>query len=136
MVCNRRLFGEVEKMKILIGYPPTESKKGIATLGQNRQFQWFSNPSFFYPVVMGTAATMLKAKRHDARWLDCVAEKISCNEFIAIIKKDNFDLFIFETKTPVIKQHWKTIDKLKEIFPKMNIAIVGDHVTALPKETM
>ncbi len=123
-------------MKILIGYPPTESKKGIATLGQNRQFQWFSNPSFFYPVVMGTAATMLKAKRHDARWLDCVAEKISWNEFIAIIKKDNFDLFIFETKTPVIKQHWKTIDKLKEIFPKMKIAIVGDHVTALPKETM
>ena len=123
-------------MKILIGYPPTESKKGIATLGQNRQFQWFSNPSFFYPVIMSTASTMLKQKGHEVKWIDCIAEKISWSKFIKIIKKEKPDLFIFETKTPVVKQHWKTTNKLKENFPDMKIAIVGDHVTALPQETM
>ncbi|GBE20420.1 coproporphyrinogen III oxidase [archaeon BMS3Abin17] len=123
-------------MKIIIGYPPTESEKGIATLGQNRQFQWFSNPSFFYPVVMGTSATLLKNKGHDVSWIDCVAEKIHWEEFVEIIKKEKTDLFIFETKTPVVKQHWETIDRLKKIFPMMKIAILGDHVTALPEETM
>jgi anaerobic magnesium-protoporphyrin IX monomethyl ester cyclase len=123
-------------MKILIGYPPTESEKGIATLGQNRQFQWFSNPSFFYPIVPATAATMLDKDGNDVTWLDCVAEKISWKDFIEIVNKIDPDLFVFETKTPVIKQHWKLIDKLKVMFPKIKIVLFGDHVTSFPGESM
>lgn len=122
-------------MNILIGYPPTESEKGTATLGQNRQFQWFNNPCFIFPVVMGGAATMLKKDGHEVKWIDCIAENISEESFFEILE-DNYDLFIFETKTPVVKQHWKMINKIKEKFPSMNVAIVGDHVTAFPKETM
>ena len=123
-------------MKILIGYPPTESKKGIALLSQNRQFQWFSNPSYLFPVVLGSAATLLKKNGHEVIWIDSVAEKISWEEFIDKIEKDKPDLFAFETKTPVIKQHWKTIDRLKEKFPEMKIVLMGDHVTSFPEETM
>jgi len=47
-------------MKIFIGYPPTKSNNGVALLSQNRQFQWFSNPSYLFPVVLGSAATLLK----------------------------------------------------------------------------
>ncbi|MDO8528343.1 MAG: radical SAM protein [Nanoarchaeota archaeon] len=122
-------------MKIFIGYPPTESKKGIALLSQNRQFQWFSNASYLFPVILASAATILK-KNHEVQWIDCVAEKISKEEFFEKIEKEKPDLFVFETKTPVIKQHWKLIDELKEKFPKMNIAILGDHVTSFPKESM
>jgi anaerobic magnesium-protoporphyrin IX monomethyl ester cyclase len=123
-------------MKILIGYPPTESDKGIATLGQNRQFQWFSNPSFFYPVVMGSAATILKRQGHEIIWIDAVAERMPEQEFEKIIEKEKPDLFAFETKTPVIKQHWKLIDELKAKFPEMKIALMGDHVTSFPRESM
>jgi len=123
-------------MKILIGYPPTESEKGIALLSQNRQFQWFSNASYLYPVVLGSAASLLKFKGHKVKWLDCVAEGINWSEFEKIIKKEKPDLFAFETKTPVIKQHWKTINKLKEKFPKLKIILMGDHVTSLPKESL
>ncbi len=123
-------------MKILIGYPPTESKKGIALLSQNRQFQWFSNPSYLFPVVLGSAATLLKNKGHRVIWIDSVAEKIFWKDFVKKIEKQKPDLFAFETKTPVIKQHWKMIDKLKEKFPEMKIAILGDHVTSFPKESM
>ncbi len=122
-------------MKILIGYPPTESEKGIATLGQNRQFQWFSNPCFIYPIVPATAATLLKEK-YDVGWIDCIAEKISWKDFLKKIEKEKPDLFAFETKTPVVKQHWETINKLKEEFPEMKIAIMGDHVTSFPVESM
>ena len=123
-------------MKILIGYPPTESEKGIATLGQNRQFQWFSNPSFFYPVVMGSAATMLKKQGQEIIWIDAVTEKVSMKEFERIIEEKKPDLFAFETKTPVIKQHWKLIGELKNKFPNMKIVLMGDHVTSFPKESM
>jgi len=123
-------------MKILIGYPPTESEKGTATLGQNRQFQWFANPCLIFPVVMGSAATMLKQRGHDVFWIDCIAEKISRKRFFEIIKKRTPDLFIFETKTPVIKQHWEMINELKKRFSEMKIAVAGDHVTSFPEETM
>ncbi len=123
-------------MKIIIGYPPTESEKGVALLSQNRQFQWFSNPSYLFPIVLGSAATMLKSRGNKILWLDCIAEKIQMEKFFSILKKESPDLFVFETKTPVIKQHWNLINQLKKNFPKMKIVLLGDHVTSFPKESM
>ena len=123
-------------MKILIGYPPTKSKKGIALLSQNRQFQWFSNPSYLFPVILGSAATFLKQKGNEVIWIDSIAEKVAWQEFIDLIEMEKPELFAFETKTPVIKQHWKTIDVLKEKFPDMKIVLMGDHVTSFPEESM
>lgn len=123
-------------MKILIGYPPTESEKGTALLSQNRQFQWFSNPTSMFPVILGSAATLLKSQGNDILWVDCIAEKINLEKFFEIIEQEKPNLFAFETKTPVIKQHWKLIDELKEKFPEMRIAVMGDHVTSFPEETI
>jgi len=78
---------------------------------------------------------LLKKKGHDVLWLDCIAEKIGKEKFFYILKKEKPDLFFFETKTPVIKQHWKIINEIKKKFPKIKIVIVGDHVTSFPKES-
>jgi radical SAM superfamily enzyme YgiQ (UPF0313 family) len=123
-------------MKILIGYPPTESSKGTATLGQNRQFQWFSNPCLIFPVIMASAATLLKKKGNEVVWIDSIAEKVNEQGFFEILKKEKPELFCFETKTPVIKQHWKFIDKMKKQFPEIKIVLMGDHVTSFPKESL
>ncbi len=123
-------------MKIILGYPPTTSEKGTATLGQNRQFQWFTNPCLILPVVMASAATLLKSRGNKVIWLDCIAENISKKGFFEILVREKPELFILETKTPVIKQHWKIINEIKEKFPEMKIAIVGDHVTSFPEETI
>lgn len=123
-------------MKILIGYPPTVSEKGIATLGQNRQFQWFTNACLIYPIVPATAATFLKKSGHDVLWIDSIAEKISKSDFFKLIDKEKPDIFCFETKTPVVRQHWKLINEIKQKYPELIIVIMGDHVTTLPKETM
>jgi radical SAM superfamily enzyme YgiQ (UPF0313 family) len=136
MVFLIKMKKTAKKIKIIIGYPPTLSEKGIALLSQNRQFQWFSNPTYLFPVILASAATVLKKDGNDVLWLDSIAEKISEEEFFSILKRENPDLFIFETKTPVIKQHWKIINKIKDIFPKIKIAILGDHVTAFPIETI
>jgi radical SAM superfamily enzyme YgiQ (UPF0313 family) len=41
-----------------------------------------------------------------------------------------------ETKTPVVKNHWKIIEDVKEQLPDTKVVMFGDHVTALPRESM
>lgn len=137
----RRGIGEGQNrekniMKIVIGYPPTESAKGIPTLGQNRQFQWFSHPCLIYPLVLASAATMVKQAGHVVRWIDAVAERLDRQHFFQLIQNDPPDMMAFESKTPVIRQHWAFVTDIKKHFPAITVVMMGDHVTALPRETM
>ena len=123
-------------MKIAITYPPLENGKGTPLLSQNRQFQWFNNPTYIYPMVPASAATLLYENGFDVTWNDAIAQEWTYNEYLKFYKEQNFDLAMIESKTPVIKLHWKIIKELKSICPKTLIVLVGDHVTALPEESM
>lgn len=123
-------------MKIAIGYPPLDSSRGIPFLGQNRQFQWATTPWNAYPMVPAYAATMLKKSGFEAVWLDGIAKGQNFDEWLKDFKKEDPDLLVIETKTPVVKKHWKIIKNLKTQIPKLKIALVGDHVTALPEESL
>lgn len=148
-------------MKISISYPPLESEKGAPLLAQNRQFQWFNDPTYIYPVVPAYAATLLKKNGYEVFWDDAIAEELSYGEWIARLFEEKPDIIAIETKTPVIKRHWKIINEIKESLefeknfkcgscdhgdtcsvseqqehiwnPK--IILMGDHVTALPEES-
>lgn len=122
-------------MKIIISYPPLDTNKGLATLGQNRQFQYFKEPTFIYPVVPAVAAAMLKKAGHEVIWNDCLAEGMGREDFKNFIQTESPDLVVFESKTPVIKQHWDIIGELKRNDENLKIALFGDHVTALPEES-
>lgn len=123
-------------MKIVIGYVPLESDLGVPLLAQNRQFQWFSRPTFVYPVVPASAATVLKKAGHDVLWLDGIAEGLSQEQFDRRFLEFDPELMLLETKTPVVKATWRKIDHLKALFPECKIVVCGDHVTALPEETL
>src|SRR3989344_1998757 len=125
-------------MTIAIANPPLQGP-GTPLLSQNRQFQWYRSPvtSYtIYPVVPASAATLLQSKGYDVVWEDCVAEHKSYQEFIKDIKQQAVDVVAIETKTPVVKQHWKIINDLKRQFPHLICVLMGDHVTALPKESL
>ena len=122
-------------MKIFVSYPPLEGK-GTPLLGQNRQFQWFHNPSFIYPMVPASAATLLKSKGHDVTWDDGIARKWSSPKWWDNILEAKPDLIAMETKTPVVKLHWKIADRIKEKLPETIVVLMGDHITAFPNETM
>ena len=92
-------------MRVAIAYPPLPSEKGVPLLSQNRQFQWFSRPTYIFPVVPATAATMLKAAGHDVLWLDGIAEELSTEEFDRRLADFRPDYVVLETKTPVVKRH-------------------------------
>jgi len=122
-------------MKIAIGYPPLHSPKGTPLLSQNRQFQWFHSPTYVYPLVPASAATLLKQNHYQVAWLDGIAENWTYKHWLNQLKKEKPDLLLMETKTPVIKQHWQIIKQLKKTLPQMKIVLCGDHVTALPRQS-
>lgn len=127
-------------MKVAICYPPLVSEKGVPLLSQNRQFQWFSRPTYIFPVVPATAATMLKKAGHDVLFLDGIAAELTPEAFDAQLAAFGPDLVVLETKTPVVKRHWNWIagqvarSKAQGESPKF--VLVGDHVTALPQESI
>ncbi len=123
-------------MKVIVGYPPIPSKKGIPLLSQNRQFQWFNRPTYIYPMVPAYAATMAKSSGHEVLWADGIAEGWSVDEFEKRYTEFSPDLVLIEAKTPIIKHYWQTISRLKELHPAGLVALCGDHVTALPEESM
>lgn len=122
-------------MKVAIAYPPLKSEKGTPLISQNRQFQWFNTPTYIYPVVPALAATMAKAAGHEVLWLDAIAEEISSDDFISILKSETPDIIMLEVKTPVITKYWELIPRLQAELPDMKVVMVGDHVTALPEES-
>lgn len=122
-------------MKIYISYPPL-SGEGTPMLGQNRQFQWFHNPSFIYPMVAASTATLLKAQGHDVSWDDGIARRWTQERWWNTILTEKPDLIAMETKTPVVRQHWAIADRLKRELPDTTVILMGDHITAFPDETM
>jgi radical SAM superfamily enzyme YgiQ (UPF0313 family) len=123
-------------MKVLITYPPLPSRKGVPLLSQNRQFQWFNKPTFVYPMVPAYAATLAARAGHDARWADGIAERWTPGRFEDEVRRFAPDFILIEAKTPIIKAYWAVIRRLKEIHPRGLIALCGDHVTALPEESL
>lgn len=126
-------------MKIAIGYPPLESQKGIPLLSQNRQFQWFPDfltAYFIYPVIPASTATLLSQNGHEVFWLDGIAQKWTYQKWLEELTKIKPDILMIETKTPVVKEHWKIINQLKTQNLRLKTVLVGDHVTVLPEESM
>ena len=123
-------------MKIFISYPPIETEKGTAQIGQNRQFQWFVQPSVIYPMIPASAATLLSKEGYNVFWDDAIAKKENYQNWINRIEKEKPDLIAIETKTPVIKYHWKIINNVKEKSPGTQVVLMGDHVTEFPKESL
>jgi len=122
-------------MKVLITYPPIESEKGTPLLSQNRQFQYFNNPTFIFPVIPASAATLLKSKGYNVLWKDAIVENLSKEHYSLYLQSEKPDLIALETKTPVIKKHWQIINEIKTILPKTKIVLFGDHVTVFPEES-
>ncbi len=121
-------------MKIAITYPPLGGP-GVPMLTQNRQFQWFTHPSYLFPIVPAQAATLLAHDGHDVLWDDSVAQGLSAAEHWARLEREAPEWVVCETKTPVVKRHWAWIREAKRRMPTTRFVLLGDHITALPEES-
>ena len=121
---------------VVVGYPPIESKKGVALLSQNRQFQYFNAPTYIYPMVPAYAASNLQHHGYKTFWMDGIAEKKKYDDWVEDLKNVGANYLLVETKSPVVKTHWKQIFDLKKRLPNLKLIWVGDHISAFPIETM
>lgn len=122
------------QISIAIGYPPIESKKGVALLSQNRQFQYFNAKTYIYPMVPAYAASLLASQGYKVFWMDGIAEEKSYEDWLSELGANNPNYLLIETKSPIVKIHWKQIKDIKRRYPKIKIIMVGDHITFLPLE--
>jgi radical SAM superfamily enzyme YgiQ (UPF0313 family) len=81
------------------------------------------------------AATLLKNNGYDVCWLDGIAEGWTFDIWYQKLVDFSPDYIFIETKTPVIKRHWKIINQIKKSLPETIVVLAGDHVTALPEES-
>ncbi len=126
---------------VSISYPPLKSSKGTPFLSQNRQFQWTNTGNVIYPVIPAYAATLLKKQHIKVFWDDAIVQNLTYQQWLEQILENKPHLIAIETKTPVIKQHWKIINELKQkSLTVLNwrpiIVLMGDHVTALSEESI
>ena len=122
--------------RVCITYPPFEYNNGYPLISLNRQFQWLRNPSFSYPIIPSYAATLLKNNGINVVFLDTIARSMTTIEWFENIESISPDLIFFEVKTPLINYIWDTIEVLKGKYEDTYIVLAGDHVTALPEESM
>lgn len=124
-------------MKVMVCYPPLYKRNRFPLLGQNRQFRFSSSPEVrIYPIVPSSAATLLKEDGFKVEYIDAINARMGWDEFMTEFRRFDPDLVVMETKTPVVKDHWDIIDKLKEDFPDTKFVLVGDHVSFLPAESL
>ncbi len=123
-------------MKVMIGYPPIPSEKGVPLLSQNRQFQWFNKPTYVYPMVPAYAASLAAREGHEVCWADGIAEGWTPERFEQEFRTFDPDVLLIECKTPIVKRYWETVRRLKSLGGRARIILCGDHVTALPEESM
>ena len=122
-------------MRVMIAYPPLVGK-GSPMLTQNRQFQWFHDPSYLFPCIPASAATYLADLGHEVCWVDCIAEKKDWSRFQRMLEEFQPELVAMETKTPVVRQQWEIAGRIKQIVPGVKIVMMGDHITGRPAETI
>jgi len=120
--------------KIIFAFPPVDSEKGYPTYSQNRQFQYFKDPTFIYPIAPAICATMLLVKNCHLLWLDAIAEGFNNVDFAEIILQTNPDYIVFEIPTPLAERYYEVINGLKMNLPNIKIIACGEHATALPDE--
>ncbi|KKS94763.1 MAG: Radical SAM domain protein, partial [Candidatus Collierbacteria bacterium GW2011_GWC2_43_12] len=125
-----------KSLRLVIGYPPIPSDKGVMLLSQNRQFQYFNAKTYIYPMVPAYAASNAQKHGYKVKWMDGIAEEQTYKEWVRELKKFKPDVLMVETKSPIVKKHWQIIKDLKKELPKLLLVWVGDHVTFAPEEMM
>lgn len=124
-------------MKIAISYPPIVNQYGQkAMVSQNRNVQYFKEPTYLLPVTHAQAATWLKQMGHEVYWDDGNAQLKTYENWLRELVEWKPDMVIFESTTPVMKFYWKTINQLKELLPTTIVVMTGYHSMRMFTETM
>ena len=121
--------------RVIFAVPPCSSEKGSAQATKNRQYQYFKDPTYIFPVIPATFLTMLfQTPGHNVLLIDSVAEEISEREFADMIFEMKPDYIVFEANYMLFDKYAEVINNIKEFSPGIKIILCGEHPTALYDE--
>ena len=120
-------------MRALWLFPPMG--EGFPNVSQYRFYKRMPiRASIIYPYLAASGVTQIKQAGHEIQLIDCATQNktwIDIWKNIAAVQ-----LIILEGRTPIIKEIWKIIRKIRSINPYVKIAVYGDHVSHFPDETL
>jgi len=125
-----------KKVKVVVGYPPVESRKGVPLLSQNRQFQYFNAPTFIYPMVPAYAASLAQERGYEVHWMDGIAEGKKYDEWAKDLVILEPDFILIEMKAPIVRLFWEKVNDIKTRIPSIKVVLCGDHPTYDPAEQL
>lgn len=105
-------------------------------VSQNRNVQYFKEPTYLLPVTYAQAATWIKQLGHDVYWDDGNAQLKTYDQWLNDLVAWKPDIVVFESTTPVMKFYWRTVNQVKERLPNCIVIMTGYHSMRMPEETM
>lgn len=120
-------------MKVLIVNPPWPGK-GFGTRSQNRIIKHRADKFLQFPLLLAYACSQLKRAGHEVYFIDSVIDELGMEETLSRIGEISPDAVLIETTTPSIEYDFDFLRKIKT--RERLIIAVGQHVTALPRESL
>ena len=90
----------------------------------------------YYPIWLALAAGVVEKNGHNIILIDAPAEAISVEETMSRLSKFNPQIAVIETSTGSISNDLRFAEELKKKFNSIFLCLVGNHVTAVDKETL
>lgn len=122
-------------MKVYLINPPAVNGVEIVREGRcmQRKGAW---TAVWSPISLALCAAVLEKDKFKVKLSDCIVEKINNQSLIRKIKSFKPNFIVVNTSTPSIESDLTICDLIKQNNPKIKIAVIGIHVTALPKESL
>jgi len=118
-------------MKVLFLNPPFFSRFSR----ESRSPAVTKSGTLYYPKWLSYAAGVAIQEGHDVDFVDAPAQGVSTKYIIDRILNKNIQAMVCDTSTPSIVNDINVISEVKAKVPKLNIILVGRHVSALPAQT-
>ncbi|MCK9329806.1 MAG: B12-binding domain-containing radical SAM protein [Candidatus Cloacimonetes bacterium] len=114
--------------------------KGFKVLFLNSRF-FLSAGITHLPLIIAYPATILKSEGYGVKVIDLAIESITDKKIFEKINDYNPNLIVINSETTVLqtRNFFQALDltrKVKKSFPKIDIAMIGAHVTFRDRETL
>ncbi|OGQ51571.1 MAG: B12-binding domain-containing radical SAM protein [Deltaproteobacteria bacterium RIFCSPLOWO2_02_FULL_53_8] len=92
--------------------------------------------TLYFPLWLATAAGLLMKEGFEVDFIDAPADGLTMND--VEIRAEGFkpEFIVLDTSTPSIKNDVAMAGRLKDLFPKAFVTLVGTHVSALADDVM
>lgn len=124
-------------MEIYFINPPFKAEFGKFSR-ESRSPAITKSGALYYPLWLIYAALYSEKNGHKIHFLDAPAKQLNEEQSLEIIQRNENEhsLFVLDTSTPSIKSDVDFAKKIKQLYPKSFITLVGTHPTACAEETL